>query len=338
MLEKQTIFRVSKNKENPYVMIDKYFFANPNLSAKAKGILGYLLSKPNNWTTILTDIVKHMKDGEKSIRSGIKELIEHKYLQRFQVRKDNKIHHIEIQISERPLEDKELIKSITLLENGNERVNYIKNIKTTQPAENTLVAQKGEVGKSTEKELNFQKNVKTAQPVAITLVAQKGEIAQPVETTLVAQKVQGGFVHVQKDVLLINDYNNKELNNKSINLSEMKKIDNDINNFEKIIKKSELEKIEPEKRKVLLQALRTLYFTKDFLKLHNSQIPISLIRKDMEEINYLTLQHAYVKFERACKDTLVKNTIAYLKICIYDSIYSIDADIQAELLNEGIIT
>jgi len=309
MSDKKNIYRVFKNKNNPYVMIDKHFFENPNLSAKAKGILGYLLSKPDNWIARLSDIVKHMKDGEKSIRSGIKELIQQRYLQRFQVRKNNKIHHIEIRIFERPLAEEQLIKSITILEDGTERINY-------------------------------KKPKKQAKTIETTLVAQKGKEAKPIENTLVAQNLQGGFVQVQNDRLIINDYNNKELNNKSISLSETetKKINEDISNFEKIVKKSELEKIEPEKRKVLLQALRTLYFTKDFLILHNSKIPISLIRKDMEEINFLTLQHAYAKFKKACKETLVKNTIAYLKICIYDSIYSIDADIQAELLNEGIIS
>ena len=36
----ETIFRVEKNAENPYVMIDKNVFEDTSLSFKAKGILG----------------------------------------------------------------------------------------------------------------------------------------------------------------------------------------------------------------------------------------------------------------------------------------------------------
>jgi hypothetical protein len=44
-----SIFRVSKNKENPYVMIDKRSIGNDKISWKAKGILAYCLSMPDDW-------------------------------------------------------------------------------------------------------------------------------------------------------------------------------------------------------------------------------------------------------------------------------------------------
>lgn len=68
-------FRKAKNKDNPFVMVDKTWINNPNLSAKAKGILLYILSKPDDWIIYEIDICNHMKDGRDSIRSGIKELI-----------------------------------------------------------------------------------------------------------------------------------------------------------------------------------------------------------------------------------------------------------------------
>jgi hypothetical protein len=63
------IFRVVKNKN--FVVLDKGFLANENLSAKAKGILAYLLSLPDNWNLSISELTKHFKDGEKSIRSGV---------------------------------------------------------------------------------------------------------------------------------------------------------------------------------------------------------------------------------------------------------------------------
>lgn len=83
MTEKtQTIFRVMKNPENPFVMMDKRALADPKLSYKAKGILAYLLSRPDNWTINVSDVVNHSPDGEFAVRTGIKELIAAGYVQR----------------------------------------------------------------------------------------------------------------------------------------------------------------------------------------------------------------------------------------------------------------
>ena len=70
----KTIFRVKKNADNPFVMIDRRPIENPKLSWKAKGILAYLLSRPDNWVVRLGDLVKHSPDGAFSVRGAIKEL------------------------------------------------------------------------------------------------------------------------------------------------------------------------------------------------------------------------------------------------------------------------
>lgn len=80
------IIRVQKDSINPYVVINKGFVNDVRLSAKAKGILLYLLSKPDNWRVYENDIANHMKDGKKSIRAGIQELIEHAYMEKAQLR------------------------------------------------------------------------------------------------------------------------------------------------------------------------------------------------------------------------------------------------------------
>jgi hypothetical protein len=78
----QTIFRVIKNPENPFVMMDKRALALPSLSYKAKGILAYLLSRPDNWIINIADVVNHSPDGDYAVRSGVKELIKAGYVQR----------------------------------------------------------------------------------------------------------------------------------------------------------------------------------------------------------------------------------------------------------------
>ena len=76
----ETIFRIQKNADNPFVMIDKNVFEDTSLSFKAKGILGYLLSRPNDWTLIIADIQKRSTNGKDSVKNGIDELIERGYI------------------------------------------------------------------------------------------------------------------------------------------------------------------------------------------------------------------------------------------------------------------
>ncbi len=80
------IVRTPKDKNNHFVQADKELINNKNLSAKAKGIMLYILSKPDNWSVYESEIAKNMNDGVKSIRSGIKELMEHGYIERKQRR------------------------------------------------------------------------------------------------------------------------------------------------------------------------------------------------------------------------------------------------------------
>lgn len=82
-------FRVQKDKENPYVMINKKYLSDPDLSMKAKGILTYLLSKPDDWKVYQKEIVKNTKEGRDAIRSGIKELEEAGYIIKVRLHKAN---------------------------------------------------------------------------------------------------------------------------------------------------------------------------------------------------------------------------------------------------------
>lgn len=61
-------------RETPFVQIDKTCLQDPNLSFKAKGVLAYLLSKPEGWRANYQDIVNHGRDGTESVRSGMAEL------------------------------------------------------------------------------------------------------------------------------------------------------------------------------------------------------------------------------------------------------------------------
>jgi len=75
-----SIIRTVKDKHHPYVVINKKPLQDENLSWKAKGILAYCMSLPDNWTLVMSEVKEHAKDKTASFWSGIKELKERGYL------------------------------------------------------------------------------------------------------------------------------------------------------------------------------------------------------------------------------------------------------------------
>ena len=98
-----TIYRVVKNKDNPYVMIDRRPVDNPALSFKAKGILTYLLSRPDGWEVSVADLIKHGAEGEAAVRSGLKELKDAGHMEYKQSRKEGRITGWLIKVYEVPI-------------------------------------------------------------------------------------------------------------------------------------------------------------------------------------------------------------------------------------------
>lgn len=64
-----------KPKIREFTQIDNAVLQNERLSWKARGILGYLLSKPEGWEVRISDLLAaSRKDGKDSLRNGLKEL------------------------------------------------------------------------------------------------------------------------------------------------------------------------------------------------------------------------------------------------------------------------
>nr|WP_309577278.1 helix-turn-helix domain-containing protein [Moraxella osloensis] len=100
----KSIIRTVKNAENPFVMIDRRIFENDGLSLKAKGLLGYLLSRPDNWTICMADLVKRTKDGKDSVNSALDELTESGYVVKTeQQRESGKFSTCEYVVYEQPV-------------------------------------------------------------------------------------------------------------------------------------------------------------------------------------------------------------------------------------------
>lgn len=98
-----SIYRVEKNKN--YVVMNRTALNDERLSWKAKGIIAYMLSLPDDWTFYIEELVKHSTDGEASFRSGLKELKNLGYVKRYPVRGGSRITEWETVVYEVPQVD-----------------------------------------------------------------------------------------------------------------------------------------------------------------------------------------------------------------------------------------
>ncbi|PEB56221.1 DNA-binding protein [Bacillus pseudomycoides] len=95
------IFRVKK--DNNYSVINNTGLKDERLSWKAKGILAYILTLPDDWVFYREELSSHAKDGIDSLKAGMKELKEYGYLKRFPIRDEqNRIVRWETVIHEIP--------------------------------------------------------------------------------------------------------------------------------------------------------------------------------------------------------------------------------------------
>ena len=94
------IVRVIKSKD--YTTICNRIFKDRRLSLKAKGLLAMLLSFSDNWNLSIKGLEIILKEGRTSIRSTMSELIETGYVERQQIRKDNKFIGVDYIVFESP--------------------------------------------------------------------------------------------------------------------------------------------------------------------------------------------------------------------------------------------
>lgn len=100
----KTMIRVIK-KENPFVTIDKTCLKDDRLSWKAKGLLCYLLSLPDDWEIYVSELKSHASDGRDSTAAALRELIKNGYAIRERNRdEEGKLRGYIYQIFEVPLE------------------------------------------------------------------------------------------------------------------------------------------------------------------------------------------------------------------------------------------
>lgn len=78
-----SVIRVNNTKG--FTVMSNYHFQDKEISLKAKGLLGLMLSLPSNWDYSINGLVTIVKENKAAVQSALKELEEHKYLKRTRV-------------------------------------------------------------------------------------------------------------------------------------------------------------------------------------------------------------------------------------------------------------
>lgn len=77
-----------KRKKNGFTQISNTMLEDERLSWRAKGILSYMLSRPDNWKINKTDLYKKGKEGRDAMQNALNELKELGYLHIYSVKDD----------------------------------------------------------------------------------------------------------------------------------------------------------------------------------------------------------------------------------------------------------
>ena len=118
---KKNIVRVEKNRNNPYVMINKSGLKDTNISWAAKGLHSYLLSLPDDWEIYANELVKHTSSGRDHTYKVINELLKYGYMEKVQYRCEGKVlglSYTVFEVSTGVDNTNAKISSVTLDDNG----------------------------------------------------------------------------------------------------------------------------------------------------------------------------------------------------------------------------
>jgi hypothetical protein len=279
----QTMIRVIKDKNNPYLMLNKTSIQDIRLSAKAKGIHVYILSLPDDWKIYINELKNHFSDGRDSITSGINELIKFGYIKREKLKNEKgQFCGYEYQVFEIP--------------------------QIEEPEE-----EKTETGKSVFGESDFGQSNTTKY-----LLKENNNIENNLSINPSSEPTKK---QIKKDRLMEDLSNN--INNKISNLNKLndKNLTNSISQNENNTNNSnfELENIYKQCNVDLFQINPDLFLTiKEVIKqLYNAQgYYYNLIKNVRLEHIDLTTSN----YKQAQQTKNIKNKVAYFKTCLVNAI------------------
>lgn len=290
------IFRVEKTRN--YSVMSNYHLDDKDLSWKAKGIHTYILRLPDNWVIRIEHLVTVGIDKEKSTRSGMKELYDKRYWQKYPVYLGGKVSHWETKISEIPFPEEEIIKSI-VIKDGKEKINYA--IEKKEPVDNF---EEKSVDNSTEE---LSKTIHKAETVGNT------------DAQLLSQNVHVGNVDVGNLLVgkegLSSTYS---LSNTIYNNNSVSQSDGQINSlFKQIVNDAQIELYNERECKLLKD---TIY---QMLNLHELKVGGKIYSRDEihSQLQNLTLSLCDIalhKFQIAVKKNNVTSRLRYFMVILFN--------------------
>lgn len=81
--------RVKKDRSLRFVQLFTSMFEDPKLSLKAKGLIGYCMTKIEDWVFYVDQLASVLKEKHRAIESALNECIKNGYAIRYQTRKEN---------------------------------------------------------------------------------------------------------------------------------------------------------------------------------------------------------------------------------------------------------
>jgi hypothetical protein len=103
-----TIIKVKHDEEHPYLMISRETLEDTQLSFKARGLLFYMLGRPNGWEFNVAHLMKQSdQDGRDAIRSGLRELRKAGYIKTEIIRDGSRFAGSRMVVYEHPQKEPE---------------------------------------------------------------------------------------------------------------------------------------------------------------------------------------------------------------------------------------
>lgn len=100
----KNIIRVAKNKDNPYLILNKDCINNDKTSWAAKGLHTYLMSLPDDWEIYVTELANHTSSGRDHTYTVVNELLKYGYMEKVQYRFQGKVLALNYTVFETPID------------------------------------------------------------------------------------------------------------------------------------------------------------------------------------------------------------------------------------------
>ena len=118
---------IKTKKDKNYTVLDNTFIQDLRLTWKAKGLMTYLLSLPDDWCIHLSELENHAADGKDSLKNAIKELKIYGYLIATQKKNEaGRFCETVYTVIEKPLAEKPLAEKPPLLNTNIQSTNVNK--------------------------------------------------------------------------------------------------------------------------------------------------------------------------------------------------------------------